>query len=261
MTKRRQSATGLRPSKLCRLLFFIVTLKFTLLGSLILDPSLPPGLQTLLPDFLSSGSASGVARAAPDQSPAAPPPVDATLPDAGMRRQPPGVASHVGTPGAAPGVVSPGKEDGADAALPSIGANRQQNGRQPAASSPMQPDIRDSLAKRQEDLARKEQELKVLENELNSRLERMQLLENRLSEMIKEAEGTQDAKFRHLVDMLSNMKARQAAVVLETLDRKVSVKVLAGMRGRQAGEILTYVKPEIAAKLTEALARMRLPME
>ncbi|MDR2800530.1 MAG: hypothetical protein LBB52_04585 [Desulfovibrio sp.] len=260
MTKRRQSATGLRPSKLCRLLFFIFTLKFTLLGSLILEPLLPTGLQPLLPDFLSFGSASGVARAAPDQSPAAPPPVEATLPDAGMRRQPPGVPSHIGAPGATPGIVSPGKTEGADPALPSIGANRQQNGRQPAAS-PMQPDIRDNLAKRQEDLARKEQELKVLENELNSRLERMQLLENRLSEMIKEAEGTQDAKFRHLVDMLANMKARQAAVVLETLDQKVSVRVLAGMRGRQAGEILTYVKPEIAAKLTEALARMRLPME
>ncbi|MDR3175291.1 MAG: hypothetical protein LBU06_01985 [Desulfovibrio sp.] len=260
MTKRRQSATGLRPSKLCRLLFFIFTLKFALLGSLLFEPSLPPGLQSLLPDFLSSGGAGRVARAAPDQSPAAPPQVEATLPDVGMRRQPPGVASHIGAPGAAPGIVSPGKAEGSDAALPSIGANRPQNGRQPA-SSPMQPDIRDSLAKRQEDLARKEQELKVLENELNSRLERMQILENRVSEMIKEAEGTQDAKFRHLVDMLANMKARQAAAVLETLDQKVSVKVLAGMRGRQAGEILTYVKPEVAAKLTEALARMRLPME
>jgi flagellar motility protein MotE (MotC chaperone) len=117
------------------------------------------------------------------------------------------------------------------------------------------------VAKRQEDLARKEQELRVLEGELNSRLERMQILENRLSEMIKEAEGAQDAKFRHLVDMLSNMKAKQAAAVLETLDQKVSVKVLAVMRGRQAGEILTYVKPQVAAQLTEALARMQLPLQ
>ena len=57
------------------------------------------------------------------------------------------------------------------------------------------------------------------------------------------------------------MKAKQAAAVLETLDPKIAVKVLAGMRGRQAGEILTFVKPERAAQLTESLARMQLPLE
>jgi flagellar motility protein MotE (MotC chaperone) len=79
--------------------------------------------------------------------------------------------------------------------------------------------------------------------------------------MIKDAETTSDAKFRHLVDVLSNMKARQAAAVLETLDRKVAVNVLAGMRGRQAGEILSFVRPEVAAHLAESLARMQLPFE
>jgi flagellar motility protein MotE (MotC chaperone) len=79
--------------------------------------------------------------------------------------------------------------------------------------------------------------------------------------MIKDAEESKDAKFRHLVDVLSNMKSKQAAAVLETLDPKIAVRVLAGMRGRQAGDILTFVKPEIAAHLTEALARMQLPLE
>ena len=62
---------------------------------------------------------------------------------------------------------------------------------------------RDSLARRQEDLARKEQDLRVLESELAKKLEQMQMLENRITTMMKDAEGKQDAKFRHLVDVLS----------------------------------------------------------
>jgi flagellar motility protein MotE (MotC chaperone) len=253
-------------------------LKLTLLGLFIFEPALPQGLVALLPASFSRPVLGGLstARAAPDQNPAAPPAVEATLPDVGMTSKLPGVASHIEAPGAAPGIVSQDPAGKADPnrPLPSIGASRPRlDQQQPktganagqtgatAPPTPLQPDIRDNLSKRQEDLSRKEQELRVLESELNSRLERMQMLENRLGEMMKEAEGTQDAKFRHLVDVLANMKARQAAAVLETLDQKVSVKLLAGMRGRQAGEILTYVKPEIAAKLTEALARMRLPLE
>jgi flagellar motility protein MotE (MotC chaperone) len=164
----------------------------------------------------------------------------------------------VDTPAAAPGVIPVPQTPEPARSLPPIASP---GGADNAAPTALQPDLKNAVAKRQEDLARKEQELRVLEGELNSRLERMQILENRLSGMIKEAEGTQDAKFRHLVDMLSNMKAKQAAAVLETLDQKVSVKVLAVMRGRQAGEILTYVRPQVAAQLTEALARMQLPLQ
>ncbi len=121
--------------------------------------------------------------------------------------------------------------------------------------------VRASLTGKQEALARKEKELRALEADISGKLEKMQLLESRIQTMMKDAEETRDAKFRHLVDVLSNMKAKQAAATLETMDQRIAVKLLAGMRGRQAGEILTYVKPEVAAHLTEALARMQLPLE
>ena len=120
---------------------------------------------------------------------------------------------------------------------------------------------REAMQRRQEELARKEQTLKILEKDLDERLERLQTLEVRLQAMLKEAEEMKSAKFRHLVDVLSNMKAKQAAEVLETLDERIAVRVLSGMRGRQAGEILTFVKPAKAARLSEALARVQLPFE
>jgi flagellar motility protein MotE (MotC chaperone) len=259
MTKQRPCATSLPPSRLCRLLILTFVVKLTVLGMIICEPGLP--------DFFPSD---GTAVAATEQGAAATPSLEATLPDAGMSGSAPAPASAQtppapGTPLAVPGVSTPAVPEENNRALPFIQTPPRQAG--PAVgnatqnASALAPDARDALARRQEDLARKEQELRVLERELAERLERMQILENRLAEMIKDAEQAGDAKFRHLVDVLSNMKAKQAAAVLETLDPKIAVRVLAGMRGRQAGEILTFVKPEIAAKLTEALARMQLPLQ
>lgn len=130
------------------------------------------------------------------------------------------------------------------------------------AKPPPQSNIsREATQRRQEELARKEQDLKTLEKDLDDRLLRLQDLEVRLQTMLKEAEEVENAKFRHLVDVFSNMKAKQAAGVLETLDEKIAVKVLAGMRGRQAGEILTFINPIKAARLSESLTRVQLPFE
>ena len=262
MMKRQPCGTSLSPSKLCRLLLIVFALKLTVLGMLVIEPGFTGGIAGLPGlSFLAQGKGAGTAAAATGAG--APPALEATLPDPGMNASGGAAPASTpleqgpGTPSAAPGVAAPGTES---RTLPAI-APRNAAASPEAGGGSGDADLRDSLARRQEDLARKEQELRVLESELNARLERMQMLENRIASMIKDAEETKDAKFRHLVDVLSNMKAKQAAAVLETLDPKIAVRVLAGMRGRQAGDILTFVKPTIAAKLTEDLARMQLPLE
>jgi flagellar motility protein MotE (MotC chaperone) len=104
-------------------------------------------------------------------------------------------------------------------------------------------------------------DLRKLENELDTKIQNLQALEERLGKMLEEAGETKDKKLRHLVDVYSNMKAKQAAAVLETLDEKIAVRILAGMRGRQAGEILSFVDAQKAARLSEALTKMQLPFE
>ena len=121
------------------------------------------------------------------------------------------------------------------------------------------PMLRESLNQRQVELDRREQDLLVLENQLNGRLEEMQALEGRIQMMLKDAQDIQDKKLKHLVDVYTNMKAKQAGQVLETLDERTAVKILSGMRGRQAGEILNNITPEKAARLSEMLTKMQLP--
>jgi flagellar motility protein MotE (MotC chaperone) len=82
-----------------------------------------------------------------------------------------------------------------------------------------------------------------------------------IQKMLKEAQGVKDKKIKHLVSVYANMKAEQAASVIENLDQDLAVKILSGMRGRQAGEILNNVSPEQAAKLSEELTRLHVPFE
>lgn len=118
-----------------------------------------------------------------------------------------------------------------------------------------------NLRRRQEEVQRQEQTLRALENELDAKLNRLQELETRIQGMIEEADVLKDRKMKHLVDVYSNMKPREAARALEALEEPVAVKILSGMRGRNAGEVLSFVDAEKAARLTEALTRMHLPLQ
>ncbi len=117
---------------------------------------------------------------------------------------------------------------------------------------------KDSVQRKQEELNRREQELLALQQQMQTRLNELNTLEKRIANMLDTANTVQDKKLTHLIDMYTNMKARQAATVLAALDEKIAVRILAGMRGKQAGEILTYMDPEPAAKLSELLSKTQL---
>jgi len=118
-----------------------------------------------------------------------------------------------------------------------------------------------ALQKRQEELDRRERELNTLEAKIKSDLAELEKRQAQMERMLEEAKMVRDKKDRHLVDVFSNMKSKQAAQVLATMDERQAVKILSGMRGRQAGEILTFVDPTKAARLAEALTQLQVPFE
>ncbi|MGE4552971.1 MAG: MotE family protein [Desulfovibrionaceae bacterium] len=118
-----------------------------------------------------------------------------------------------------------------------------------------------ALKAREEQLAAKERSLKALEASLDDKLAEMQKLQKELNSMLEQAQAIKDEKVKHLVDVYANMKAKQAAAVLETLEPDLAVKILSGMKGRQAGEVLSFVEPVKAAKLSEMLTNMQIPFQ
>lgn len=153
-------------------------------------------------------------------------------------------------------------EQGDQSQAPAAGGDNAA-GAEEGGDTPVMPggQANEDLRRKQEELNRKEQSLKQLEKEIDTKLVKLQQLETKLQGMIEKAEQIKDDKLKHLIDVYSNMKAKQAATVLETLDPNIAVKILAGMRGRQAGEILTNVKAENAAVLTEMLTKLQAPFE
>jgi flagellar motility protein MotE (MotC chaperone) len=115
------------------------------------------------------------------------------------------------------------------------------------------------LKEKQQALNRREEELRRLEKTLDAKLREVKELQENIRKMLDEANVLKDKKIKHLIDVYSNMKAKQAALVLESLEEDIAVKILSGMRGRKAGEILSYVTPKKAALLSERLTDLRIP--
>jgi flagellar motility protein MotE (MotC chaperone) len=114
-----------------------------------------------------------------------------------------------------------------------------------------------SISAREQEVRKREAELKSMEAEIDAKLENLRAMELKMEKLLESAGAVQDEKMQHLVDVYSNMKPKQAAQVLENLDESIAVKILAGMSGRKAGEILSFVRTERTAKLSEALTRLQ----
>ncbi len=115
-------------------------------------------------------------------------------------------------------------------------------------------------AKRQE-LKKKQENLQDLEKKVDKKIEKLKKMQANIQKMLDEAKTVKNEKIKHLVDVYSNMQPKRAAQALETLNQDIAVKILAGMRGRTAGEILSFVKSDRAAKLSEELTELQIPFE
>lgn len=121
------------------------------------------------------------------------------------------------------------------------------------AQTPIDPNIK------AQELAREQQDILMLRQQMDQRLKDMQNAEQKMKDMIREARGIEDEKIRRLVLTYTQMKPKAAAKALESMDERVAVRILTGMSPKQSGDILTYVNPAKTAKLTEIITRMKLP--
>lgn len=115
-----------------------------------------------------------------------------------------------------------------------------------------------SIHTQAQELARQQQDLLVLRQQMDQRLKDLQSAEDKMKDMLQQAKDVEDKKVKSLVQMYANMKPRMAAQAMENMDERVAVRILAGMAPKQSGEILTYTNPAKTAKFTEMLTRIRM---
>jgi flagellar motility protein MotE (MotC chaperone) len=156
-----------------------------------------------------------------------------------------------------------------DAAPPAVPADK---GATPevSASAPAEPRpslsageraVLESLAQRRQELETRAREidvrdslLKAAEKRIEQRLQELKELEARVNGAAAKKDEEEAAKFKTLVTMYENMKAKDAAKVFDRLNMRVLVEVVNVMNPRRMADILAQMTPEMAEKLTMEIA-------
>jgi flagellar motility protein MotE (MotC chaperone) len=110
------------------------------------------------------------------------------------------------------------------------------------------------LQRQAEELERKRAELLAIQEELTKKLATLTELRNEIRAMMAEREAADEAKMRHLIKAYSAMKPQRAASLVEQLDTAFAIQLLSHMKGELVGDILSFVKVEKAARISQGLA-------
>jgi len=116
-------------------------------------------------------------------------------------------------------------------------------------------DRRKELDERSRELEMRESLLKAAEKRLDAKLTEMKDLETKVRVMMGTREKNDAERFKSIVKMYENMKAKDAARILERLDMRIQAEVTSEIKPDKMSEILAQMSPGAAERLTVELAR------
>jgi flagellar motility protein MotE (MotC chaperone) len=127
--------------------------------------------------------------------------------------------------------------------------------------SPAERAILESLQKRRaeldartHDLDIREDLLRAAEKRVAGRIEELKDLQARVDTALQQRDEAEAARFKNIVTMYENMKAKDAAKIFDGLDIKVLLDVAKEINPRRMSDILAQMTPENAQRLTVEMA-------
>lgn len=114
-----------------------------------------------------------------------------------------------------------------------------------------------AINQREKDLQKQEEQLKVLRTDIEKRLHDIEKAQRRLEELAAIREDLVEKSINHLAKVYSSMRPEEAGPLIEKLEEDITIQILRKMKSRSAGKILARVKPSIAARLSEEIARRK----
>ncbi len=123
------------------------------------------------------------------------------------------------------------------------------------------------LAKRRKDLEAKEKELvmreallKAAQAEVAQKTNELNTIKGDIEELLKQQTAQEDKRIASLVKIYEGMKAKDAAVIFNSLEMDVLLQVMTKMSERKSAPILAAMDPEKARSVTIMLAEQnKLP--
>ncbi|MEW5723188.1 MAG: hypothetical protein AB1896_08785 [Thermodesulfobacteriota bacterium] len=126
----------------------------------------------------------------------------------------------------------------------------------------------EELGRREDRIKEREKALDLLEKELQGRLaeleaKRVELdaLVEQQAKLVEQQKILKNARIEHLVTAFKGMRPEKAGALVDSLEDDVAVDILSAMPGRSVGQILAFVTPEKAARLTKAIRERQPPEE
>src|SRR5262249_50768931 len=127
--------------------------------------------------------------------------------------------------------------------------------------SPGERAVLESLNRRRQDLEARARALDVRESligaaekRIEGRFNELKELEARVNAAIHKKDEGEAARFKGLVTMYENMKAKDAAKIFDRLDLKILIEVATQINPRRMSDILAQMSPEAAERLTIEIA-------
>lgn len=117
------------------------------------------------------------------------------------------------------------------------------------------------LNDRKKELDLREKELNELEEELHKqrvevegRIQKLEEMRAQIANVLKERVAVDEEKVNKLVEFYSNMKPKQAADILMTINEELAVEVLGRMKKKNAAEVMNLLPSTKAQALSEKFA-------
>jgi flagellar motility protein MotE (MotC chaperone) len=115
-------------------------------------------------------------------------------------------------------------------------------------------DRRKELETRARELDMRETLIKAAEKRLDGKVNEIKQVEARIQTAVTKKDEEEGERFKGLIAMYENMKAKDAARIFDRLDLKILVDVASHIKPRQMADIMAQMNPEAAERLTVEFA-------
>ena len=116
---------------------------------------------------------------------------------------------------------------------------------------------REALDAKQKDLDLRENLVKAAEARIDKKIAEMKELQSNIEAMLKQVDRQDEEKLKSLVKIYENMKPKDAANILSTLELPVQLGVLGHMKEAKVAPILSAMDLQQAKLVTDAMAARR----
>jgi flagellar motility protein MotE (MotC chaperone) len=111
------------------------------------------------------------------------------------------------------------------------------------------------LDEKEKALMAKQEDLKLLEEEIDKKIKLLKRLQRDLEGPIKKRAADEEARLQHLAGVYASMEPARAAALLNKLDDETVTKLFSIMKSKKVAFILANMEPEKAARISSYLYR------